>query len=146
VVAACLCAGSALADEAEVQGPTWATVNSCVPGAFGVRASLPGTGRGTMSARMSAEWLDPATGGWKPVEGASSSPWLSAGSSDVRWTQVGWTFQIPAGGYRLRGVAELRWSSGRTRTLITSGGAMTSSGVSLATCSLGAGNRFKPAG
>lgn len=131
---------------AEVESPAWATVNSCAPGAFGVRASIPGTGRGTMSARMSAEWLDPATGGWKPVQGASSSPWLAAGSSNVRWTQVGWTFHIPAGDYRLRGVAELRWSSGRTRTLITTGGVMTSSGVSLATCELGGSNGFTSAG
>lgn len=125
-------------------GPTWATVNVCAPGQLGVRASMPGSGQGTMSARFSAEWLDPTTKAWRPIAGSSSSPWIDAGSAKVRWTQVGWTFSIdapPAGqSYQLRGVAQLRWSSGRTTTLISSAGAAATVGSSLATCTLGSGS------
>jgi hypothetical protein len=75
------------------------------------------------------------------VPGSSSSPWLDAGSGNVRWTQVGWTFHMstpaPGDGYRLRGVAELHWTSGRTATVVTQGGVMTSTGSSQATCSVG---------
>ena len=121
--------------------PSWATVNVCAPGQLGLRASLPGSGRGRMSARFSAEWLDPTTKDWRPISGSSSSPWIDAGSAKVRWTQVGWTFSIdspaPGGSYQLRGVAQLRWSSGRTATLISSAGAGTTVGSSRATCTLG---------
>jgi hypothetical protein len=120
--------------------PRWATVNVCAPGQLGLRASLPGGGRGRMSARFSAEWLDPSTKAWRPISG-SSSPWIDAGSAKVGWTQVGWTFSIdsppPGERYQLRGVAQLRWSSGRTATLISSAGAGTTAGASLATCTLG---------
>lgn len=121
--------------------PSWATVNVCAPGQLGVRASLPGSGRGRMEARFSAEWLDPATKAWRPISGSSSSPWIDAGSAKVRSTQVGWTFSIdsppPGESYQLRGVAQLRWSSGRTATLISSAGADTAVGSSQATCTLG---------
>jgi hypothetical protein len=101
---------------------SWANVNACSSTQLGVRAQLAGDGEaGRMSARFSAEWLQ--DGAWVPLEGASTSPWQSAGSAAYTWQQVGWTFQLsapqPGQAYQVRGVAELRWPDGRTETRVT---------------------------
>lgn len=102
--------------------PSWANANVCGSTQFGVRAQLAGDGSdGDMQARFSVQWLSP--GGWMPIGGVSSSPWQSAGSAADTWQQVGWTFNLapPEAGqsYQLRGVAELRWPSGRTESRVT---------------------------
>jgi hypothetical protein len=106
-------------------GPQWVKANVCAPGQVGVRASLPGDGGGgSMAARFTLQWLNPKTGAWEPVRGAPSSHWVDAGSADVNWTQVGYTFAldpVPAGvSFQLRGLAELKLAGGRSATL-TSG-------------------------
>ena len=73
-----------------------------------------------MSVNFTAQWLSP--NGWVPLDGAPSSPGMSAGSAEYTWGQAGWTFNISrAGGLRLpaaRG-GELHWSSGRSQTIVT---------------------------
>lgn len=138
------------ATPAQAAGPRWATVNVCGAGSVGIRASLPGDGTGEqMYAQLTVQWLNPATKAWEPVDGAPTSPWLSAGSARQTAGQVGWTFQfdpVPAGtSYRIRGVAWLAWKRGtsvvRQQTLVTSGGIAgvdegVPAGTSLATCTL----------
>lgn len=134
--------------------PAWATVNICdsagSPNGVGIRASLPGDGSGArMSARFTAQWLNPRSNAWEPVEGVPSSPWLSAGSARQLTGQVGWTFDFeqppPGTTFQLRGLAELQWRRGasvvRRDSRLTSGGivgvdAGEPSGTSLATCTL----------
>jgi hypothetical protein len=104
-------------------GPQWANVNVCAPGQVGIRASLPGDGGGgSMSARFSLQWLNPATQAWEAVPGASTSHWIDAGPATVFWSQVGFTFQVdpsPAGTtFTYRGVAELKTGVG-SATLTT---------------------------
>ena len=73
-----------------------------------------------MSVNFTAQWLSP--NGWVPLDGASSSPVLPAGSAEFTWGQAGWTFNIsvPAGfAYQLRAVANLNWSNGRSQTIVT---------------------------
>src|ERR687898_915401 len=90
--------------------------------ALGV-AHLAGDGStDIMRVRFSAEWLSP--GGWAPLTGQASSPWLDAGSAEFTWAQAGWAFKIsvPAGAppsYQLRAVAEMKLGSGRTATQTT---------------------------
>jgi hypothetical protein len=72
-----------------------------------------------MTVRFTAQWLSPK--GWVPLNGASSSPWQSAGSAEFTWGQAGWTYNItaPAGKtYQLRVVAEMSWGN-RTATQVT---------------------------
>jgi hypothetical protein len=123
----------ALAADTEELTPSWANVNICNASQLGVRAQLAGDGsKNTMRVRFSAEWLSP--GGWVPLEGQASSPWLDAGSAEFTWAQAGWTFNIsvpppaapdPAapdaapGSYQLRGVAELQFGAGRSATQTT---------------------------
>lgn len=107
-------------------GPQWAKVNVCAADEVGVRASLPGDGGGgTMAARFTLQWLNPATQAWEPVEGNSVSPWLDAGSAKVNWTQVGYTFELEplaaSREYSFRGVADLREAGGGAATLTTPG-------------------------
>jgi hypothetical protein len=102
--------------------PSWANANVCSSTQFGIRAQLAGDGtEGDMQARFSVQWLSPS--GWAPIGGVSSSPWVSAGSAAYTWQQAGWTFSLapPEAGqsYQVRGVAELRWPSGRTESRIT---------------------------
>ena len=135
-----------MAAPAHAAGTGWATVNVCGHGAVGIRASLPGDGSGEqMYAQVTAQWFNPATGTWQPVEGVPSSPWLAAGSAGQETSQVGWTFQfdpLPAGtSYTVRGVAVLAWKRGarlvRQQTFVTSGGlAGVAFGSSLVSCSL----------
>lgn len=102
--------------------PTWANANVCSSTQFGVRAQIAGDGsEGDMQARFSAQWLSP--GGWVPIGGVSSSPWVSAGSSAYTWQQAGWTFSLapPEAGqsYQVRGIAEMRWPGGSTESRTT---------------------------
>ena len=138
---------AATAAPAQGAGPQWATVNVCGHGQVGIRASLPGNGTNEqMYAQVTAQWLNPATKAWEPVDGSPSSPWLSAGSADQAASQVGWTFQfdpvLPGRSYSIRGVAVLAWKRGTTlvrqQTVVTSGGmARVADGdTSLATCRL----------
>lgn len=101
---------------------SWANVNACGGGQLGARAQLAGDGTtGDMSVRFTAQWLSQS--GWKPLNGAATSPWQSAGSGEYTWAQAGWTYNIsaPAGkSYQLRVVAEMRWAgSGRSATQVT---------------------------
>jgi len=113
----------ALAADTEELTPSWANVNICNSGQLGVRAQLAGDGStDMMRVRFSAEWLSP--GGWVPLTGQASSPWLDAGSAEFTWAQAGWTFNIsvPEGAtasYQLRAVAEMQLGSGRTATQTT---------------------------
>lgn len=102
--------------------PSWANANVCSATQFGVRAQIAGDGSaGDLQARFSVQWSSPS--GWVPISGVSSSPWQSAGSAEYTWQQVGYTFNLapPAAGqsYQLRGIAELKWPSGRTETRTT---------------------------
>jgi hypothetical protein len=136
------------------RGLLWATVNVCnsasAPRSVGFRASIPGdTSQARTYVRFTAQWLDPRTRSWAPVEGVPTSPWLGAGSAGQLAGQVGWTFEFeqPAAGaaFQVRGLAELQWRRGaslvRSQTLVTSGGrAGVDEGAppatSLASCSL----------
>jgi len=117
-------AAAALATPAGAAGDefaqTWANVNICNPSQLGVRAQLAGDGSSAdMQVRFTVQWLSPS--GWAPVEGASSSPWQSAGSAEYTWGQAGWTFSLsvpPGYQYQLRGVAETN-VNGKTSTLVT---------------------------
>jgi hypothetical protein len=102
--------------------PSWANANVCSATQFGVRAQIAGDGSaGDLQARFSVQWSSP--GGWVPIGGVSGSPWLSAGSAEYTWQQVGYTFSLapPVAGqsYQVRGVAELKWPSGRTESRVT---------------------------
>jgi hypothetical protein len=107
---------------AQQLGSTWANVNACGGGQLGARAQLAGDGSSAeMSVRFTAQWLSPT--GWRPLQGAATSPWQSAGSGEYTWGQAGWTYSIsvPAGhSYQLRVVAEMQWAgSGRSATHVT---------------------------
>jgi hypothetical protein len=121
-------------------GPRWATVNSCAPTAVGVRASLPGDGTGKrMRVRFTAQYFDSGRGGWVPVRGIPTSPWIDAGSADHTYGQAGWTFRFAPGSHGLvRGVAEMQWLEGgavvRSRTSVTRGGVASDIGGSQASC------------
>jgi hypothetical protein len=128
VTAACLAlaptASGAQRDSWTQAGPQWAKVNLCAPLGVGVRASLPGDGGGgQMAARFTLQWLNPATQAWEPVKGVATSHWIDAGSADVSWSQVGYTFDLdpipPAAKFSLRGVAELQLAGGSAATLTT---------------------------
>ena len=114
-------AGIANAQDGDRLAPSWAQVNVCSPSQLGARAQLAGDGsKSQMSVNFTAQWLSP--NGWVPLDGASSSPVLPAGSAEFTWGQAGWTFNIsvPAGfAYQLRAVANLNWSNGRSQTIVT---------------------------
>jgi hypothetical protein len=101
---------------------TWANINICNPEQLGARAQLAGDGSSDrMSVRFTAQWLSP--GGWAPLSGRASSPWLDAGSAEFTWQQAGWTYSlnVPADGraYQLRAVADMRLGSGKTASVTT---------------------------
>jgi hypothetical protein len=131
-VAATLAAAAGLASGQSTTGPMWATVNACTPTEAGMRASLPGDGSGAqMEVRFTAQYYSHAQGGWLPVAGAATSPWLSAGSAEYEWGQAGWTFTFtrpaPGTNFLIRGLAEMRWTEGgqvvRTASRVTSSAA-----------------------
>jgi hypothetical protein len=101
---------------------TWAKINICDSGQLGARAQLAGDGSAdAMQVRFTAQWLSP--GGWVPLSGQASSPWLDAGSAEFTWQQAGWTFAVsvpdPSQAYQLRAVAEMKLGSGQTATHTT---------------------------
>jgi hypothetical protein len=122
--------GSSHAATGGSSGPLWAAVNQCGANEVGVRASLPGDGRGgRMRVRFSAQWFSHRRQAWLPVKGAGS-PWVDAGSADYVQQTRGWTFSIssppPGKRFLLRGVAEMQWLDGgrvrRSTTRVTGGG------------------------
>ena len=120
--------------------PLWATVNGCSPGQMGVRASIPGNGKaGTMAVRFSAQYWSDRRGGWAPIAGNGSTPWLEAGPSDYDYRQVGWNYAIsrpPAGKrFLLRAIAELQWRD-RAGRVVRSTTRVTSAGAGSASCTI----------
>lgn len=118
---ACVAPGMANAQSGERLASSWAQVNVCSPTQLGARAQLAGDGsKAQMGVSFTAQWLSP--NGWVPLDGASSSPSLPAGSAEFTWGQAGWTFNIsvpPGHAYQLRAVANLEWSNGRSQTIVT---------------------------
>jgi hypothetical protein len=128
----------------------WATVNLCDtlkrPDALGIRASMPGTPKGTrMSMRFRVQFK--AADGWEDVKGASSG-WQPAGSAHGLPAESGWSFSFahPSAPVTLRGMVQLRWRKGTTVVrqveLPTEAGHRSSAGAdppdySAATCTLG---------
>jgi hypothetical protein len=98
----------------------WATVNVCDtaahPDMMGVRGRMPGDGtRARMFMRFNAQYLSGRT--WVDVGGRGTSPWLSAGSAEFVYREIGYTFEFrppPAGtGYDMRGRATFEWRERR---------------------------------
>ncbi len=94
----------------------WATVNVCDtaahPDMMGVRGRMPGDGtRARMYMRFKAQYLNGST--WTDVDGKGTSPWLSVGSAQYVYREIGYTFEFrpPADGtsYKLRGRATYEW-------------------------------------
>jgi hypothetical protein len=138
-----LIAGLAAASSAQARTPAeWVTVNLCdsplAPDSMGARVSTPDD---AVRVRFVAQWLEPESQRWLPVDGQATSPWL-----DVRSTrQIGWTFafEAPPQGttFTLRAVAELELRAGRRILREAEGGlsgvdAGDPPGTSLATCRL----------
>ena len=125
----------------------WATVNSCAPGAVGMRVGVSGDGRRReVFARFTAQWWSPAAKGWDPVAGTASSPWVHVGSTVYESRQNGYTFAFaptaPGSHPVVRGLATIEWRERgrvvRQRTLVTQAGAPdVAGGTSRASCSLG---------
>ena len=91
----------------------WATVNVCDtakhPNEVGVRASMPGTPRGTgRRMRFRVQWRD--GGRWRYVEGADSG-WRVLKRARGRAIQSGWSFEFepPSKPITFRGVVRFRW-------------------------------------
>jgi hypothetical protein len=119
VVAACLAAaGALLAPGAAAARPAgadrlWATVNVCDTtkhaNEVGVRASMPGTPRGTgRRMRFRVQWRDGDR--WRYVTGADSG-WRKLPRSRGRAIESGWSFEFqpPAKPITFRGVVRFRW-------------------------------------
>ena len=147
-------AATAPASAASGPGPQWATLNECdsagQPNVMGARASLPGDGSSAqMFVRFTAQWFDESQQAWLSVDGAATSPWLSAGSARHRSRQAGWNFSFeppaPGRSFQLRALAELQWRSAgsvvRSTSLVTSAGMAAVMegdpvGTSLASCTI----------
>jgi hypothetical protein len=118
ICAVLLGAGVANAQTGDQLSSSWAQANVCSATQLGARAQLAGDGtKSDLSVRFTAQWLSPD--GWVPLQGASTSPWQSAGSAEYTWGQAGWTFSIsvpPGHQYQLRAVAQLRWSGESSHT------------------------------
>jgi hypothetical protein len=104
--------GSAAARPAAVDR-LWATVNVCDtskhPNEVGVRASMPGTPRGTgRRMRFRVQWRD--SDRWRYVEGADSG-WRALKRAQGRAIQSGWSFEFepPSKAITFRGVVRFRW-------------------------------------
>jgi hypothetical protein len=104
--------GSAAARPAAVDR-LWATVNVCDtskhPNEVGVRASMPGTPRGTgRRMRFRVQWRDGDR--WRYVEGADSG-WRALKRAQGRAIQSGWSFEFepPSKAITFRGVVRFRW-------------------------------------
>jgi hypothetical protein len=117
--AACLAAvavlaapGVAAARPAAVDA-TWATVNVCDtarhPNEVGIRASMPGTPRGTgRRVRFRVQWRDGDR--WRYVTGADSG-WRALKRAGGRAIESGWSFEFvpPSKPITFRGVVRFRW-------------------------------------
>ena len=116
--AACLALGAALPAPASVRAPPladdlWATVNVCDtsrhPNEVGIRASMPGTPRGTgRRMRFRVQWRDGDT--WRYVRGADSG-WRTLSRAPGRAVESGWSFEFepPAKPITFRGVVRSQW-------------------------------------
>jgi hypothetical protein len=127
----------------------WATVNVCDtakhPNEVGIRASMPGTPRGTSRLmRFRVQWRDGDR--WRYVTGADSD-WRKLTRARGRAIESGWGFEFepPAKAITFRGVVRFRWlRDGRVvgRALeITESGHRSTAGAdpadySAATCSM----------
>jgi hypothetical protein len=128
----------------------WATVNLCDtvkrPDTVGIRASMPGSPKGTrMAMRFRVQFKTDT--GWQDVKGASSG-WQPAGVARGLAAENGWSFAFarPASSVTMRGMVQFRWRKGsevvKTAELSTEAGHRSSAGAdpadySAATCTLG---------
>ena len=155
LAAACLALGCALAapDVAPARSADgdrqWATVNVCDttkhPNEVGIRASMPGTPRGTSRRmRFRVQWRDGDR--WRYVTGADSG-WRKLTRARGRAIESGWSFEFepPAKAITFRGVVRYRWlRDGRVvgrASEITESGHRSTAGAdpadySAATCSM----------
>ncbi len=153
--AACLAAALALAAPAAaaarpvVADRLWATVNVCDtaehPNEVGIRASMPGTPRGTARRmRFRVQWRDGARGRY--VAGADSG-WRALTRARGRAIESGWSFEFepPSKAILFRGVVRFRWVRDgrvvrRAREITGAGHRSTAgadpAGYSAATCSI----------
>ena len=153
--AACLALFAALAaPAAAVARPAqtdrlWATVNVCDtakhPNEVGIRASMPGTPRGTgRRMRFRVQWRDGDR--WRYVTGADSG-WRRLSRARGRAIESGWGFEFepPAKAITFRGVVRFRWVRdgrvvGRAVEITESGHRSTAgadpAGYTAATCSM----------
>ena len=127
----------------------WATVNVCDtakhPNEVGIRASMPGTPRGTARRmRFRVQWRDGDR--WRYVTGADSG-WRKLTRARGRAIESGWSFEFepPAKPITFRGVVRFRWLRdgrvvGRAVEITESGHRSTAgadpAGYSAATCSM----------
>jgi hypothetical protein len=127
----------------------WATVNVCDttrhPNEVGIRASMPGTPRGTgRRMRFRVQWRDGER--WRYVTGADSG-WRKLARSRGRTIESGWSFEFepPSKPITFRGVVRFRWlRDGRVvgrAVEITEAGHLSTAGAdpvdySAATCSI----------
>ena len=119
-LAACLALAAALVAPATAAARPaqsdrlWATVNVCDtakhPNEVGIRASMPGTPRGTARRmRFRVQWRDGDR--WRYVTGADSG-WRKLTRARGRAIESGWGFEFepPAKAITFRGVVGFRWS------------------------------------
>ena len=106
-------AGAAPASASHYQ---WATVNVCDteahPDGLGVRGRMAGDGtKARMWMRFKAQYRSGRK--WIDVGGRGTSPWLSVGSAEFVYREIGYTFAFrpPGDGtsYLLRGHATFEW-------------------------------------
>jgi hypothetical protein len=100
----------------------WATVNICnspqSPQTFGMRASMPGSGKKgeRMWMKFKAQYKSAADGKWHNFssEGADSG-FQPVGDAKYKARQGGWSMQFepqPGESYTLRGVVNFEWRKG----------------------------------
>lgn len=94
-------------------GHLWATVNVCDtakhPNEVGIRASMPGTPRGTVRRlRFRVQWRDGDR--WRYVSGADSG-WRTLSRARGKAIESGWSFEFepPSKPITFRGVVRFRW-------------------------------------
>jgi hypothetical protein len=121
-LAACLAITAALAAPAAAAARPaeadrlWATVNVCDtakhPNEVGIRASMPGTPRGTSRRmRFRVQWRDGDR--WRYVAGADSG-WRRVQRAEGLAVESGWSFEFapPSRAITFRGVVRFRWQRG----------------------------------
>ena len=112
-VTAALAAPAAAAARPAQTDRLWATVNVCDtakhPNEVGIRASMPGTPRGTSRRmRFRVQWRDGSR--WRYV-GRADSGWRKLTRARGRAIESGWGFEFepPAKAITFRGVVTFRW-------------------------------------